>query len=378
MGSRNLCTGGSVTLSATGGSSFLWSNGATSQTITTAQAGTYTVTVTSYCGTSASAPYTVNEVAPPTPSVSGNLAICANSNTSLTAANPTGTLVNNWYDANGNFLANGDVFVTPNLISNTTYNVVSTQFYSDTLKASPHSNGIGGGGYVNSSQYEIFNSYTDFTLRSVLVYSQSAGNIVIALQDSTGTDIQSITATVPAGQSRVTLNFAVPIASNLRLTAKSMTVTGLYRNNNSAIYPYNMNGVLSIIGASAGASYFYYFYDWEILNPNGFCVSPQTPVSVAVSACSGLQMEDLQFLNEMKLMPNPNNGEFNVQFNAPELGDATLQVSNLLGQNVYTQNLGQVSGEVQQAVNLNQLPAGVYLMKITYKGKPYVQKFVVQ
>jgi hypothetical protein len=80
----------------------------------------------------------------------------------------------------------------------------------------------------------------------------------------------------------------------------------------------------------------------------------------------------------MKLMPNPNNGEFNVLFNAPELGDATLQVNNLLGQNVYTQNLGQVSGEVQQAVNFNQLPAGVYLMKITYKGKPYVQKFVVQ
>jgi hypothetical protein len=378
LGSRNLCAGGSVTLSATGGTSYLWSNGATSQTISASSAGTYTVTVTSYCGTGSSAPFSVNGVSTPAPSVSGAIAICANSNTSLIATNPSGTLINNWYDNNGNFLANGDTFVTPNLISNTTYNVVGTQFYNDTLKALPSTNGIGGGGYTNSSQYEIFNSNTNFTLRSVLVYSQSAGNIVIALQDSTGTDIQSTTVTVPAGQSRVTLNFAVPLASNLRLTAKSMTVTGLYRNNNSAIYPYTLNGVLSIIGASAGASYFYYFYDWEVLNPNGFCVSPQTPVSVAVSSCSGLNMEDLQFINEMKLMPNPNNGSFNLQFNATEVGEVSLQINNLLGQTVFVRNLGQVSGMIQESVTLNELPRGVYLMNINYKGKPYTQKFVVE
>jgi hypothetical protein len=246
----------------------------------------------------------------------------------------------------------------------------------DTVKAMPHTNGIGGGGYVSSAQYEIFDAYTNFTLRSVLVYAQSAGNIVIALQDSTGADLQTTTVTVPAGASRVQLNFNVPIASKLRLAAKSMTVTGLYRNNNSAMYPYAIDNLLSIIGASAGASFYYYFYDWEVLNPNGSCTSPQTPVNVTVSACSGLQLEDIQFLHEMKVMPNPNNGAFTLDFNASESSEVSFHITNLMGQTVYSKNIGNVSGKITENISLPELPAAVYTMNVIYKGKPYVKKFV--
>ncbi len=375
VGSRNFCTGGAATLSASGGTAYLWSNGATTQTITTSTAGAYSVTVTNYCGTNASAPFEVFEATPPTPSVTGDLTVCASNSATLVAGSGP-NLINNWYDANGSFVANGDTFVTDPLIANTTFNLVSTQYFMDTVKAMPHTNGIGGGGYVSSAQYEIFDAYTSFTLRSVLVYAQSAGNIVIALQDSTGADLQTTTVTVPAGASRVQLNFNVPIASKLRLAAKSMTVTGLYRNNNSAMYPYAIDNLLSIIGASAGASFYYYFYDWEVLNPNGSCTSPQTPVNVTVSACSGLQLEDIQFLHEMKVMPNPNNGAFTLDFNANESSEVSFQITNLMGQTVYSRNLGNVSGKITENISLPELPAAVYTMNVIYKGKPYVKKFV--
>src|SRR5688500_11849953 len=44
-GPVDLCTGGSVTLTATAGVSYLWSNGATTQAIVVTTAGSYVVTV---------------------------------------------------------------------------------------------------------------------------------------------------------------------------------------------------------------------------------------------------------------------------------------------------------------------------------------------
>ena len=151
------------------------------------------------------------------------------------------------------------------------------------MNAEPHTNGIGGGGYSTVSQYEIFNSYESFTLKSAKVYALNAGNISIELQASDGSILQSATVTVPSGASRVNLNFAVPLDSNLRLKATSMPSGGLYRNNNSAVYPYEIPGLVSITGCSAGASFYCYFYDWEIFTPNGTCESASSPIDVIVN-----------------------------------------------------------------------------------------------
>lgn len=50
----------------------------------------------------------------------------------------------------------------------------------------------------------------------------------------------------------------------------------LYRNNTGATYPYQIPGLISITGSSAGAAFYYYFYDWEVVKDP--CISPRTPV----------------------------------------------------------------------------------------------------
>jgi uncharacterized repeat protein (TIGR01451 family) len=59
-GNVNLCTGSSTTLSATGGTTYLWSNGATTSTLPVNAAGMYAVTVTDATGCSATATTTVS------------------------------------------------------------------------------------------------------------------------------------------------------------------------------------------------------------------------------------------------------------------------------------------------------------------------------
>lgn len=102
-GPTSFCAGGSVTLTATAGASYLWSNGQQSQSITVTQAGNYSVTVTSATGCSnSSAPVavTVNAL-PSTPviSTSGPTTVCEGSPVTLTA--PGGQTFGNSVAFNG-------------------------------------------------------------------------------------------------------------------------------------------------------------------------------------------------------------------------------------------------------------------------------------
>lgn len=90
-GPLQFCEGGSVTLSSTSGSSYLWSNGATTQNITVNTGNNYSVVVTNNdgCSSVASAPVTVtvhNNPAQPVITASGSLSFCQGDNVTLTSS----------------------------------------------------------------------------------------------------------------------------------------------------------------------------------------------------------------------------------------------------------------------------------------------------
>jgi hypothetical protein len=87
-GPTNLCQGQTVMLTAPAASSYLWNNGAQSQSIIVSTAGTYSVTVTGQGGcTAVSAPVTVNIYALPAPTIfaSGTTTFCQGGSVILSA-----------------------------------------------------------------------------------------------------------------------------------------------------------------------------------------------------------------------------------------------------------------------------------------------------
>ncbi|MDP4806766.1 MAG: T9SS type A sorting domain-containing protein [Crocinitomicaceae bacterium] len=116
--STTICAGAAVTLTASAGSAYLWSNGATTQSISASTAGTYTVAVNSNGCSATSAPITVSVTALPSPTVAANgpTTICQGSNVVLTASPATTYL---W--SNGATTAS----ITVNTAGN--YSVLSTQ-----------------------------------------------------------------------------------------------------------------------------------------------------------------------------------------------------------------------------------------------------------
>ncbi len=86
-GPTTFCQGGSVVLTATAGASYLWSNGATTQSITVSASGTFNVTVTTAegcSGTSSSVPVLVNPNPTPTATAIGPTTFCQGGSVQLT------------------------------------------------------------------------------------------------------------------------------------------------------------------------------------------------------------------------------------------------------------------------------------------------------
>jgi hypothetical protein len=316
----------------------------------------------------------VNEVMTTPPTLTGDT-VCISGAMTLSAT-ATGDVT--WYDDQGILVGTGNTYTTPVLTSTTMFYAMNTDTYNDTISIEPHTNGIGGGGYIASEQYEVFTAHEAFTLKSVKVYAEDPGTFTIELQDHMGMVIDAVNVTVPDGESRVDVNFSVPADTALRLVGTNISVgDGLYRNNASAAYPYEYEDIVSITGASAGASYYYYFYDWEILTTNSTCGSVMTPVYAVVDSCLGIG-ENILFKRSIKLMPNPNNGNFAVEFETDHDGEMEVQILSTVGTVAYTKTLQHATGVNTFSFDQGNLAKGMYIFNIHFEGKDYPQRIIIE
>lgn len=371
--SNNLCDGQSVTLTASAGTTFLWSTGETSQSITTSTPGAYTCQVTNYCGTNISEPFVLNSISSGIPTTIGDT-VCVSGELNLSATS-TGEIT--WYDMDGIYVGNGNNFTTPNLTSSTTYFVQNTDSYYDTIFSAPHTNGFGSGAYLNTEEYETFNTHTELILRSVLVYAQMAGNLTIELQHDDGDVIYSTNVGLLAGENRVILDFDIEMDSNLRLVGKDITTGGIFSNNNGVTYSYELPNILSITGASNGATNYNYFYDWEILTLNSTCSSSMIPVQAVVETCASIG-ENISFKRSIKIIPNPNNGDFLIEFETEQSGTMKVKLISIIGQEVYSKDLEHQYGKNSFGIDKQTLSKGVYFISICFEGKDYVSKIIIE
>jgi Zn-dependent metalloprotease len=147
----------------------------------------------------------------------------------------------------------------------------------------PLNNSFGTGGQHNntSTQYLLFTVNEPLTIVSAWVNAGAAGNRTITLWDASGNQLDSRFLNIPAGGSRISLNFHLEPGVNYRIGGTQMN---LYRNNTGAVFPYQIPGLVSITGSSAGEAFYYYFYDWEVVKDP--CISPRTPVQLIMDEVS--------------------------------------------------------------------------------------------
>ena len=370
--SAHICPGQDITLTANAGSAFLWSTGATTQSITVNTPGSYVVTVTNNCGSVPSAPVEVMiEPAPVTPVTTDDL-VCVSGPGTVTA---TGNNII-WTDGSGNVVGTGASYTSPVLTSTTTYYAASSNSITDTSHVGPVNGPVAAGANSSSNNWLVFSALSDIKIISVLVTATTAGNRTIELQDNTGAMVLTTTVNVPNGTSRVTLNFNVPAGNDYRLVATGALIS-MYRNNSGQIsYPYTIPGVVSITGSSAGSTYYYYFYDWEIEASNRLCTSTQVPATIIVDPCLSAG-SDISLARAISVYPNPATDMFEVTFNFSSSANVVIELIDAVGKNVYSNALGNISGTKKQTITTREFGKGIYTLKISADGKNFFRKLVV-
>ncbi len=76
--------------------------------------------------------------------------------------------------------------------------------------------------------------------------------------------------------------------------------------------------------------------------------------------------------------PNPNNGQFNLQFYINTNDDVNVSVLNAIGQRVYAATYPNFNGYFNQQINIQNVSAGVYFLRLQIGGKKYIKKIVVK
>ena len=207
---------------------------------------------------------------------------CESSSLTLNALVTNGTV--NWYsDATvTNLLDTGISFITPFLSASTTYYAQSVYDFS-VINGGPADNNFGAGSYFQGERHLIFDNYKPSTLKSVLIYAGSDGYRTIELRNSSNAVLRDTTVFISSSSNgfRVNLNFVLPVQNNMQLGVNSAN-SDLYRTSSGAVFPYNINDMVSITGTDASLGYYYFFYDWEVQAES--CVSAISSVDAVINS----------------------------------------------------------------------------------------------
>jgi hypothetical protein len=380
LGDTTFCTGGKVTLQASASTDYVWSNGATTQSIEVDQPGSYAVSTKGLCSFFPSVPMQVTVLAANAPLVEPDT-VMPGETALLTAIGDQVT----WYDSPGNQtpLAEGASFSTPPLTQNTTYWVGNTTFYgvpNEFTGMTYHQGSINSD--INYNGGLIFDCLKPFFLFKTKVYTTKEGNRKIELRDVAGNVLQSTIVFIPKDSSVIELNFDIPIGEDLLLTTNpqfnqaNLASAGpqLRRSSNNCEYPYEIPGVLSIKNSTFNEDRYYYFYDWEVGFPGYHCASERIPVTVVVEENSATTLPS--WTEKLRIFPNPSDGQVNIVMEGYAGGELNAILRNAQGQVLHTETWQAASGNAVFKTNVSAFPTGMYWLELRQAGGSVLYKVV--
>ena len=263
-GATTICAGSSLVLTSSATSGNIWSNGATTQSITVSQAGDYSVAVNANGCTSATSTVTSVIVTPlpitPTITANGATTICGGSSVTLTSSATSGNIWSNGATTQSITVSQaGDYSVAVNANGCTSATSTVTSIIVTPLPVTPTISANGATTICSGSSVVLTSSATSGNVWSNGATSQSitvsqAGNYSVAVNangctSATSTITSVIVNLVTLSPNGSTLNYTVgiPIASiNLAASGVSNTTyTYTISNGSLPIGVSLVNGVIS-------------------------------------------------------------------------------------------------------------------------------------
>jgi PKD repeat protein len=109
-----------------------------------------------------------------------------------------------------------------------------------------------------------------------------------------------------------------------------------------------------------------------VTGPCGTDVMTQTVMSSVVG------LEAIPAMTALEVYPNPNRGEFTIDFALNEANEVSLELINMQGQEVWNSSLGMINGKHSENASVKGLASGIYLLKITVGTHSIVDKIIIE
>ena len=185
-------------------------------------------------------------------------------------------------------------------------------------------------GFTSSSYDEFFTIYIDYNQNGLFT---DAGEMALEIN----------------GSAKVSGNFTVPAtALNGPTRMRIQMQYGTYETNPCASYTYGEveDYTVNITGNSK---------EFELASDG----------------------QELAALQDIKIYPNPTQSNLNVEFNSNTDGKLWLNVYNISGQRVLSQERGFDTGLNTKSLDVSPLPDGIYILEMQAMGIIQRQKFIV-
>lgn len=384
-GATTFCQGNSVVLNANTvpGATYLWSNGATTEDVTVASSGTYTVTITNSnrcTATSTPVSVTVNAL----PSVS------------ITAGGPT------------SFCTGGDVVLTSS--QSGAGNVWSTSATTNAITVNSsgsysvtYTDGNNCSNVSNTITVSVSNAPEPSvsTSGSTTICQGATLTLTASISDSyqwnlNGTPISGATAQTYGATASGVYTVTVTNADPCDGVGTSAPTAVFVNPTPTAAANYNNNGLsYNFINNSLGAtSYIWNFGDGNnstAVNPS-YTYASNVNVTVTLIAINGScsdtitiplgfvsVQEIVEPISDINLYPNPTNNLATLSLQLANEGDITIQVIDITGKIIATETRSDVySGQQQFMIDATELQNGLYFINIVAGDFKAIRKMIVQ
>jgi hypothetical protein len=432
-GATTICAGDSVQLTASAGTSYLWSTGNASQSIMATATGTYSVNVTDGNGCTGSASISILVNAVPLVNLGADTSLCYGQSLLLDAGNAGATFAWNTtastqtisVSASGNIyvaVTNSDGCSASDTIQVTiATSPVTVNLGSDTTAYLCHHNGIVLDAGIGASSY-FWN--TAAVTQTISVTVNGAYYVTVNVGGCTGSDTINVTiadntidldlgpdttvcgcvqlsaysagATYDwcSGQQYSTINvcnsgtYCVEVSNGMckawdtiAVVVASPPVVNL--GNDTVL----LNGSIVLNAGNAGAT-----FGWNTgATAQTITVTASGAYYVSVTnqwGCTAADTINIGFVNgvqqlgasasSLQIYPNPSSGGyFTLKFEMPEQGLAEIRIYNQLGAQVYWERKEKFRGVYEKTMACQHLLPGLYFAEVMRNGHRSIAKVTI-
>jgi len=220
---------------------------------------------------------------------------------------------------------------------------------------------------VNNGKMEI--------LRGVTLWSSFA-----SVNTSNNSSAEVLIEDVICGDTKVLVSLPVNNDTAVAVIANATTV-GMYTINVDAAgskgHLFDWNFGDGNVGAGMTTSHTYTNggqYEVQLIVTDTTCGSTDT----SSYTFSNISIEESILNTSLNVYPNPNNGEFRIDFDVEGLRNVEISISDIAGKIIYTNDLGKVSGTQREKVNLSDYAQGMYIVQLKSDDVVVSQKVSVQ